>query len=155
MSEENAQAEAQAQAAEVEAILQKDPEVHRCCLALQKSMQDYEETQRYILSQRQQGLVVPNLEQRTHAVQRNIAVALDNLAMAGEAAEDPQIKQIAIQVQQGGLMYFQSFIATIHYSRMMMLHADGKPYERMLHEAYALLERAVKKSQGNKVTKLS
>ncbi len=144
MSNENTQE----QAAEVEAILQKDPEVHRTCLALQKALEDYEETQRYILNQRQKGLVVPNFEERTHAVQRNVAVALDNLAMAGEACEDPQVQQIAIGVQQSGLMYFQSFITTIHYSRMMMTHADGKPYERMLHEAYALLERAVKRSQG-------
>lgn len=146
--------ENEASLAEIEAILKKDPEVHQAVMNLQKALEDYEQTQAYILGQSQKGLTVPNLEQRAHAVQRNIAVAMDRLAMSGEACEDAQVQHIAIGVQQGAMMYFQSFFTTIHYSRMMMAHPDGKPYERLLHEAYALLERSVQKNRGS-VKKLS
>jgi len=152
MSNENAAPQGEITAEQVETILKRDPEVHQACLALDKALQDYNQTQSYILAESQKGIQVPNLEKRTHAVQTNLAIALDNLAAAGEACDDNQVKQIAIGVQQQGVMYFQSILVSIHYSRMQMKHGD-KSYQRLLHEAYALFERAQKTQ--SKVTRLS
>jgi len=134
---------------EINSILKRDPEVHACAHALQKAIGDYDETQKFILTEREKGIQVPNLQERTHTIQRNLCVALDKMALACEACEDPQIVNIAIGIHQHGVMYFNAFFTSIHYSRMVTTHTDARPYERLMHEAYALFERAQKKaSQG-------
>lgn len=131
---------------QVNKILEQEPEVFRASLRLNKAIDEYLQTQQFIITQREKGLVVPNLEQRTHTAQRNLAMTIDQLTVALEGAENIQVKQIAIGVLQHGLMYFQGIFTSIHYTRMLMQQDSSRPYERLLHEAYALMERAIKKS---------
>ncbi len=152
MSDESTQVQVPPTPEEVREILEREPAIAMAVTSLEEAIEALDQIQQEVLPQQEKGLQIPNLEHKLHTAQTKIATALDTLVASARTCEDPEIMGIAMGFNQAGVAYMQGILYGVHYSRMMVAHHGNRTNERLLHEAYALLQRAQQRKTSRIVT---
>lgn len=97
---------------------------------------------------RQEGnsaLVVPGRLEKLKRAQMQLARAIDEMGVVmhklqSEGKNEEVITLVCANAYQNGLAYFQAILYSLHIQRISA-KGTGQPHQRVLHEAYGLLDR--------------
>lgn len=129
-------------------ILARDPKVDTAAKNLDRCIDEFIELQQEILPQQEKGLVIPNVEERIFSSQSKLADCIDALVSAMKECEDMEVIQVAMGVHSVGVQYFQGVFFGIHYSRMAIAKKGDRIFARLLHSAYAQLNKTRQQKSG-------
>lgn len=124
------------------------PDLAKALTQLDVAITKLNDLQAEILPLQEKGLVVPNINQRIHANQQAIAVAMDNThGLLHKYQENEAVIAVAGAAYNEGMAYIQGIVFGVHYGRVALKHE--KPFQRLLAEAYHMLERQQNRLSGS------
>lgn len=130
------------QEARARSILAQDPELEAATNKLEECIDKFEELNEEILPAQAKGIIIPNAEKRIYSAQSNLAEALDKLILALKNSDNQDAIGVAMQMHSIGVQYFQGVYFGIQYSAIQVKCQGDRPFQRLLHQAYKMMERA-------------
>ena len=142
MSPEEKKAYSAAMEAKAREVLAEDSELEAAANHLEECIDKFEELNEEILPAQSKGIIIPNAEQRIYTAQSRLAEGLDKLTAAMKASDNRGAIGVAMQMHSIGVQYFQGIYFGIQYSAIQLKCQGDRPFQRLLHQGYKMVERA-------------